>query len=297
MLAAVAGLCGAGVWVHVSSVWSDPLSLRLAVVGAPSSGKSPSIASVRQLLGTLEREPADGAALVEPGSLASLLPGAAHRRPPRIVGHGGVDSLVETAMANQRGVILWRDEPAGCFAPLVAGGGVRALDPFPVTILGALEPEQLAAMVKQSEEGLAARFLYAWPAPPPFQPLAGRTPANDGAALALLRAIRRKAGTIGDPLVLGLDEGGLAALDRFLAGLHAELRAVEGLEAAWLGKGRGVVPRLAGVLHMLDWSAAQSAPLGDIGRATIERAVALWSGYFRPHAKACLLYTSDAADE
>ena len=33
VLAAVAGVCGAGIWVSVSSVWSDPLSLWLAVVG------------------------------------------------------------------------------------------------------------------------------------------------------------------------------------------------------------------------------------------------------------------------
>src|SRR5882757_8231248 len=56
VLAAVAGVCGAGVRVSVSPVWSDPLSLWLAVVGAPSSGKSPALASVRRLLRVLESE-------------------------------------------------------------------------------------------------------------------------------------------------------------------------------------------------------------------------------------------------
>jgi hypothetical protein len=50
------------------------------------------------------------------------------------------------------------------------------------------------------------------------------------------------------------------------------------------------VPRLAGVLHLLEWSAAQaddpSTAVGEIGGYTVERAVALWSGYFRPHARA-----------
>ena len=76
----------------------------------------------------------------------------------------------------------WRDEPAGCSAPLVAKGAVRALDPFPISILGALEPDRLAAALQRGEESLAARFLYAWPALPPFRPLAERKPARDDEA-------------------------------------------------------------------------------------------------------------------
>ena len=56
---------------------------------------------------------------------------------------------------------------------------------------------------------------------------------------------------------------------------------------AWLGKGRGTVARLAGVLELLAWSApGSSVPPGPIGRATAERAVRLWSDYFRPQARA-----------
>jgi hypothetical protein len=197
-------------------------------------------------------------------------------------------------VVNERGVLLWRDEPEGCFAPLLGGGAVRALDPYPVTILGALEPDRVAGIGRRAEATVAARFLYAWPAPPPFRPLAERQKARDDEALAMLRAIRAKAGTMAKPLYLYVDGDGVAALDRFLAALHAELRDAEGIEAAWLGKGRGVVPRLAAILHLLDWSARQmsdaSVPVdeqvGDIGQEAMERAIALWSGYYRPHAKA-----------
>lgn len=283
VLAAVAGVCGAGVWVRVSSVWNDPLWLWLAVVGAPSSGKSPALAPVRRLLNALdnERADADGDERAVP---------TAKRRPPGIVDRGSVKTLLDQAFDNQRGVVLWRDEPAGCFAPLAAKGAIRALDPFPISILGALEPDRLAAAVQRGEEGLAARFLYAWPALPPFRPLAERTPARDDEALALLRAIRAIAGTMGEPLCLALDVGALAALDSFLGCLHAERRGVEGVFAAWLGKGQGLVPRLAGVLHLLDWSANQasdpSIAVGDIDQGAVERAIALWRGYYRAHAKA-----------
>jgi hypothetical protein len=270
VLAAVAGLCGAGVWVGVSAVWSAPVSLWLAAVGAPSSGKSPALAPVRRLLRRLESEGTAG--------------------PRRIVvgrSHADVRNATER---NQRGVMLWRDEPAGCFAPLPGGGGVRELDPHPVTILGALEPDRLVGTLQRGDATVAARFLYAFPAPPAFQPLAGRKPARDEEALALLRAIRGKAGTIRHPLRLYVDDEGIAALDRFLAGLHADLGQADGLLAAWLGKGRGVVPRLAAVLHLLDWSARQrvdpSLAPGELGGEAIERAIALWSGYYRAHATA-----------
>jgi hypothetical protein len=283
VLAAVAGVCGAGVWVRVSSVWTDPLSLWLAIVGAPSSGKSPALASVHRLVRALEEEVA-AAELAKPGESR---PG---RRPPRLIGDGSYQALIDTALANRRGVLLWRDEPAGCFAPLIAGAAVRTLDRLPVTIMGTLEPDRLAVTVQRGEEALAARFLYAWPAPPPFQPLAERKPARKDEALSLLRAIHNKAGTMEDGLYLYFDDDGLVALDGFMAGLHAELRLAEGLEAAWLGKGQGLLPRLAAVLHLLDWSAAQmsdpSAAVGDIGRTAVERAIALWSGYYRVHAKA-----------
>lgn len=265
VLAAIAGICGAGVRVRVSSVWSEALLLRLAVVGAPSSGKSPALAAVRRLLRLLESEDTD--------------------RPPRIVAGGSLRAVIDTGRANQRGALLWRDDPEGCFVPLT-DGGVRALEAYPVTILAALEPDRLVRALQRGQASVAARFLYALPAPPPFQPLAERKRARDRDALALLRAIHGKAGTLHDPLQVAVDDEGLAALDGFLAGLHADLRAAEGLEAAWLGKGRAAVPRLAGVLHLLDWSADPSAALPAIGGDVIERALALWSGYYRAHANA-----------
>ena len=53
VLAAVAAVCGAGVRVKVTEAWSEPLVLWGAVVGSPSSGKSPALASGRALGGTI----------------------------------------------------------------------------------------------------------------------------------------------------------------------------------------------------------------------------------------------------
>jgi dephospho-CoA kinase len=56
VLAALAGLCGAGVAVRITPAWSEPLVLWQAVVGEPSSGKSSALASMRRLLGSIEAE-------------------------------------------------------------------------------------------------------------------------------------------------------------------------------------------------------------------------------------------------
>src|SRR5258708_39325528 len=55
LLAAGAGLCGAGVSVCVSPAWSEPLVLWQVLVGAPSRGQSAALAPVRRLLARSEQ--------------------------------------------------------------------------------------------------------------------------------------------------------------------------------------------------------------------------------------------------
>jgi hypothetical protein len=56
VLGAVAALCGAGVLALVTVGWAEPMVLWQALVGWPSSGKSPALAAVRRPLGEIEDE-------------------------------------------------------------------------------------------------------------------------------------------------------------------------------------------------------------------------------------------------
>jgi hypothetical protein len=56
VLAALAGLCGAGIMVRITPAWSEPLVLWQAALGEPSTGKSSALAPMRRLLGTIEEE-------------------------------------------------------------------------------------------------------------------------------------------------------------------------------------------------------------------------------------------------
>ena len=272
LLAAVAGLCGAGAVVRLAPAWTEPLVLWQALVGRPSSGKSPALAPVRALLATLQEELAKGAADGE--------------KPFCLLADGAAETLAGALAAAPRGVMLWRDEPSGRLAflddslakdrsrwleawqagPVVLQGArhFSRHDRCPMSVLITIRPDRLLPALgnddarngspRGDEDGLAARLLYGWPDPPSFRPIAERRAALDEQTLDLLRSIGRTARSPANPLVLALDEPAAKAFNAFLAELHVLLQHAEGLEAEWMGKSSGTVARLAGVLALLAWS-------------------------------------------
>ena len=154
LFAAVAGVCGAGVAAEVTPSWSEPLVLWQALVGGPSSGKSPALAAVRRLLGPIEdalrsdddkrrgrhaaraeqarqrieRWRAECYHAAETGAVPPPMPpdsAADHDFVPAriMVEETSVAALGEAVSANPRGVILWRDRPSDW--PAVLGGPAR----------------------------------------------------------------------------------------------------------------------------------------------------------------------------
>lgn len=275
VLATAAGVSGTRVWVCISEGWVEPLQLWLAVVGAPSTGKSPALALVGRLVSALERERVESR---EPWSRRIALADPT------------ADGVLEALHQGRHGKLLWRDGAGGCFTPLKGMANARHLEDLEVSMLGSIEPDAVASEMQRGGDGLAARFLYVWPHPVPYCPLACRThPASDDVLLSLRRLLELSLRT---RCLLSLDRPATAAFDAFLARLHREVQVAEGLEAAWLGKGRGKVARLAGLFALMSWSAANEAePPGVIGQEAVERAVSLWSDYYRPHALAFLQRT------
>ena len=293
LIAGVAGVCGAGVQVRAAPGWREPLVLWLALVGTASSGKSPALAPLRALLAALA--PAETADDTSSSSSA----------PPDPPLRGLGDALT----ADARGALLWCDEPAEWLARLAAGSGaaraqlLRAWSPQlssgpksgggAVGLLASLSPDRVAPLAKIGPE-LAARFLFTWPNPSPYSPLAARTPAADGEALAALRRLLALAGTAAAPSIVALADDALPPLDSFLAALHREHAEAEGLDQAWQGKGRGTVVRLLGCLALLGEAVgpASGAPANAVtcvaGRTVAERAIMLWRDYLRLHARAVL---------
>lgn len=292
VLASVAAIGGAGVTVRIAPGWSEPLVLWQILVGRASSGKSPALAAARKVL-------------VKPVSEGG------QSRAGIVVDNHSIEAVIDAVAAHPRGVVLWHDDPSDWLAriaccerirkedqaevlcawlqawsagPVIHSHAKGRLEKFPVSILGSIQPDRLAKALQRDE--LAARLLYAWPHQPTYAPLADRKAPSDDQMVLLLRKIERQVGDHERPLILAFDEAGIKVLDDFLGSLHANLRDAEGLEAAWLGKGRGTVARLAAVLELLDWAAADIGPSRRIGAAPVERAVSLWRDYFWPHARA-----------
>ena len=85
LLAAVGALCGAGVAVQVMAAWAEPLVFWQALVGLPSSGKSPALAAVRRHLGDIEQgmqaaDPERRASTPRAANMPACSPSAGRRR-------------------------------------------------------------------------------------------------------------------------------------------------------------------------------------------------------------------------
>ncbi len=313
VLAGVAAVCGAGVRVRVTPAWDEPLVLWQAVVGEPSTGKSAALAPMRRLLEVIEQERRLGdeerrSAQAEQGGKGGE---AAPFVPSQIVASDADPAaLADIVSGNPRGVLLWRDgraawigdedddeddgRRAAWLAAWEAGAvtvarprqPLRSLPRFPVSILEAIRPERLKESLCSGGDSLADRFLFAWPGLQPYRALAVVEPSRDEEILRRLRALAWLARSADDPCVLGFDDRGRAALDKVLAGLHAERQAVEGPEAAWIGKSRSVIVRLAGIIELLGSIDGKVIRPGAIGAEQVEAAARLWRDYWWPHAKA-----------
>jgi len=311
VLAGVAGVCGAGVRVRVTPAWSEPLVMWQAMVGEPSTGKSAALAPMRRLLGTIEQE----RCLRDEERRATHAEQVKQGRedwpfvPSRVVmTDTDLQAAARTVTGNRRGVLLWRDLPKVWFGddcgddkecaawleawtagPLtVERSRLPALDlaSFPVSILQTMWPDSLKTALLEGDRSLPIRFLYVWPGPQDHRALAGLEPVRDDEVLERLRHLSSLARTPVDPCELRFDERGVKALDGFLTDLHAARQSAEGLEAAWLGKSRALVVRLAGILELLGFTGGPRSRPGAIGREQVDAAVALWRGYFWPHARA-----------
>jgi hypothetical protein len=291
LLAAVAGVCGAGVLARITESWSEPLILWQALVGGPSNGKTPALEALRRPLAAVEKTT------------------AREKRGPMVVDHDTpLPQLLAAAGKRPAGALLWRDEPAAWLAALGCNGRGEprplsalldtwsplrtALGPGSpaMSIIGCLDPARLDQALRGSDDGRAARFLYAWPQPAPYRSFLELPGCRESDAVNALQRIARAAGNPAAPLVLQLNDQALKHLDGHLSLLHQELQRCDGVEAAWLGKGRGTVVRLALALALLDWAAnassAASSPTAIAGE-TMFQACRLWD-YFRSHARAVL---------
>lgn len=160
-----------------------------------------------------------------------------------------------------------------------------------IGIVGGLQPDKLARCFKGDEDGMYARFCFAWPEEPGYQPLTNDVQEVEPEIInALTRIINIQAEEDGvfAPRDVPLTNEARQVFQQFLQFLHHERPALEGRERDWLAKGSAHVLRLAGTLAFLDWAMAGGHEPKQIEAVFLDAAVRLVRDYFWPHARAAL---------
>lgn len=325
LLSATGALLGKICSVSINSDWMEPVSVWCAIIGPPSSGKTPASKPIRQALGEIESRWGDAHSHRIEAEIAAAKKAGAEpeeidqlkeklKLPPRLITNDAtLEALARVEQSAERGLLVLRDELAGLIRGLerynagvdracyleaydqgpftfdrVKAGRVK-IDNHCFSVFGGLQPDRFRTLLSQSgdDDGFAARLLLFWPKP--TRP----TTIPDGAnheplQSALDRLDRLPELSGGRRLELQLTEEAFSLFERWYGNNHAGRHGTEGKMGSAFGKLPGVISRLSGILHLMDW-AFDTSPTASIGvrisEDPVERAIQLVEAYFVPQIK------------
>lgn len=263
------------------------------------------------------------------GNPPPMPPAAAPPEPqsPRLRQNDVTIERVASLLANAapKGLLIVRDELAGWLLGLNAyndagrafwlesyGGRPyrveRQKNPEPiiverlaVAVTGGTQPERLAEMFRESDDGLLARMIWAWPDPKPFR-LSRKAPHIQFAldALDRLRLLEMTAATLeapAAPIYVPLEDSAVAMIEEFGQHMQAAQQSAGGLLRSAYGKGRGLALRLSLNIEFLRWAASPgyAPPPTTISEDALAAACDMVANYFMPMA--ARVYGDAAATE
>jgi hypothetical protein len=266
---------------------------------------------------TIENWQKDVRAAVKDGFAPPAAPAEGEPEPqaPRLRQNDVTVERVATllACAAPKGLLVTRDELAGWLLGLTAyndagrafwieafGGRPyrveRVKSPEPiivprlaVAVTGSTQPEKLAEMFADADDGLLGRFIWAWPDPPPFR-LSRTTPGIEWAIEALdrLRMLDLAPDDRGEmkPINVPLVEPAITMMEKFGQDMQREQQEAGGLLRSAYGKARGIALRLSIGLEYLWWCGqdGMAPPPSVITEAALAAAIDLVADYFLPMA-------------
>src|SRR5215468_10212729 len=165
------------------------------------------------------------------------------------------------------------------------------LDYLLVGVIGSFQPDKLARAFEGDDDGMYARFYFAWPEEPAHQPLSNEVSEIEPEIQnALTRIVNLPTGEDGTfaPRTVDLSPEGLSVFEVYRAFLAQLKPDLDGREREWAAKGATHVLRLSGTLAYLDWAMLGGAEPQTIGEQYVEAAVRLWREYFWSHSQAAL---------
>jgi hypothetical protein len=235
-----------------------------------------------------------------------------------------VPRLAKLCEVRPRGMIQIRDELAALFTGMKATGsrpfyleawnGDRfvvervaddrcfVVENLLVGLIGGFQPDKIARAFAGDEDGMYGRFLFGWPATPPYNALTDNILEVDPEFQSLLTKLIRlpsedEKGKF-SPRTIPLSAEAREEFEDYRQFVDHTKRGIEGREQQWLAKSETHVLRLAGTLAFLSWAGmSSSAGLesitaalepNEIDQRFVAGAVKLIREYFWPHARAAL---------
>jgi hypothetical protein len=165
------------------------------------------------------------------------------------------------------------------------------LDYLLVGITGGFQPDKLARAFEGDDDGMYARFCFAWPEEPAHMPLSNEVneiePELQNALTRIVDLSANEDGVFA-PKTVGLSDDAIVVFEAFRAVLAQAKAELDGREREWTAKGGTHILRLAGTLAYLDWAMLGGTEPQAIGEQYVAAAVRLWRAYFWPHSRAAL---------
>jgi hypothetical protein len=175
----------------------------------------------------------------------------------------------------------YRVERKGLLEPIV-------VPRLSVSVIGGIQPERLQEMFKDADDGLFARFSFAWPEPRPFR--LGYAVPNTGFAIEALDKLRKlelQPGTQdkpASPISVPLEGEAVPVIDAFGREMQTAQQSATGLLGSDYGKARGLALRVSLNIEYLRWAASpgETAPPEKISKSALEDACRLVREYYIP---------------
>jgi len=223
-----------------------------------------------------------------------------------------IEKAGRLAADNPRGLLLLRDELAGWLGGMDRYGGAGADRAFWLqshggrrwqpdrvkdgdrgvevphlswNIIGGIQPDRLASLLLAGDDdGLASRFLYAWPAA--RMPRRPHHAPPGGRLLVALRRLDALPWTPPEPVALPFSADAADAMQAWREEAAAMEADAAGLFLTWIGKLPGFALRLAVVFAHLEWLAREGgAPPAEVNGDAMARACGFLSEYAVPMAR------------
>ena len=168
------------------------------------------------------------------------------------------------------------------------GTGPIIIPRLAVAMCGGTQPDKLASLIADTDDGLLSRIQWSWPNPVPFE-LGRETPRAPWAIEALdrLRELDLHPGDPPHPMMVPLTADGQQLIAQFAKEMDARKREAGGLMRSAYGKARGTALRLSLVLEYLWWCGkdGMAPPPDEITPTALTAATLAVDQYYMPMAE------------